>query len=113
MSKLPTNPGLPPGGVNLVQRLTDYLGKMAVAVNDLVSRTDTPLNTTSVTVGASPFTYTATRDGFVSITGGTVTGVSYSRQGSSVSVGTPSVVPVKKGDAVVITYVVLPTVRLI
>jgi hypothetical protein len=97
----------------LVQRLTDYLGKMAFAVNELVSRSETPLDTTSVTVGASPFTYTAARDGFVSITGGAVTGISYSRQGVSFSVGLSGVVPVKKGDAVVITYSSTPTVRLI
>ena len=44
----------------------------------------------SVTVGASPFTYTALYNGTLSITGGTVSAVSVIRQGVSVATGIAS-----------------------
>ena len=111
--KVTVEPRLPGFTDKLPVRLTDLLREFARAINDLVSRTDTPLSVTAVTVTASPFTYTATADGFLSIRGGVVTGLAYVRQGVSTTLGSAAVVPVKKGDAVVITYTTAPTVVLI
>jgi hypothetical protein len=68
----------------------------------------------AVTVGASPFTYTAGDDGFLSIGGGTVSDVTLRR--ARVSFLTPftsGFVPMSKGDAVVVTYSVAPTLNFV
>ena len=64
-----------------------------------------------VTVGASPYTWSAPFTGCLSITGGTVSAISIIRQGTTVATGiTAGLVPVSKLDQVKITYSVLPTV---
>ena len=64
-----------------------------------------------VTVGASPYTWSAPFTGCLSITGGTVSAISIIRQGTTVATGiTAGLVPVSKFDQVKITYSVLPTV---
>lgn len=64
----------------------------------------------SVTVGSSPFTYTAYSDGIAVITGGTVSSVSYSRQGTSVATGLmDSIFPLRRADQLVVTYTLAPT----
>lgn len=110
--KLPVEPRLP-SGAGLVQRANELFRSVALAVNGLTDRVSTPLSVSAVTVGASPFDYTAARDGFVSIVGGTVSAVAYVREGVSTSLGVVAVVPVKKGDVVRITYTVAPTVMLV
>lgn len=65
----------------------------------------------SVTVGASPFTYTAAFDGTIATTGGTVSAISLIRQGTSVATGiTTGLIPLSRADAVQITYSATPTV---
>lgn len=65
----------------------------------------------SVTVGASPFTYTAPFDGIVSVTSGTVSAIAIIRSGTTVSTGiTTGLIPVRRLDQVRITYTVSPTV---
>ena len=110
MRKLPVEPRLPNGSW---QRVNELFRAFALAVNELIDRTSTPLSVSAVTVGASPFDYTAPRDGFVSIVGGTVTAVALIREGVSTSLGVVAVVPVKKGDTVRVTYAVAPAVTLI
>jgi hypothetical protein len=64
----------------------------------------------AITVGASPFTYTAPFDGCVIVSGGIVSAVAIARQGTSVATGiTAGIVPVRRLDNVTITYTVLPT----
>lgn len=111
--RLNEEPRLPPESSRLVVRLTDILRELLRTVNGLLSRSDTPLTVTSVTVGASPFSYLAPSDGFLSIAGGSGVSSAYIRQGTSVSLGSASVVPVKRGDTVRITYTTAPTVTLI
>ena len=66
--------------------------------------------TVSVTVGASPFTYTALAQGYLSVTGGTVTSVSITRQGVTVLVGMlTGLFPASRLDQIQITYTVVPT----
>ena len=112
MKKLPVEPRLP-SGAGMVQRINELFRAVALSVNELIDQTATPLSVSAVTVGASPFDYTATRDGFVSIVGGTVSAVAYVREGVSTSLGVVAVVPVKRGDTVRITYTVAPTVVLV
>jgi len=110
MRKLPVEPRLPSGSW---QRANELFRAVALSVNELIERVSTPLSVSAVTVGASPFDYLASRDGFVSIVGGTVSAVAYVREGVSTSLGVVAVVPVKKGDVVRITYTLTPTVRLV
>lgn len=112
MKKLPVEPRLT-SGVGLVLRVNELFRAVALSVNELIDRVSTPLSVSAVTVGASPFDYEASRDGFVSIVGGVVSAVAYVRQGVSTSLGVVAVVPVKKGDTVRITYTVAPAVTLI
>lgn len=70
----------------------------------------TPGAIQAVTVGASPFAYTATTDGFLAITGGTVSGVTFKRGTTTVNVATGNV-PVRNGDIVTVTYTAAPTVN--
>lgn len=68
----------------------------------------------SITVGASPFTYTASFAGSVAITGGTVSAIALIRQGTSVATGlTTGLVPVSRFDQVKVTYTVLPVLTFI
>ncbi len=113
MRKLPVEPRIPMTLGSLIQRVNELFRAFALTVNELVDRADTPLSVSAVTVGASPYDYEAPRDGFVSIVGGTLTSVSYVRQGVPTSLGVVPVVPVKKGDTVRIAYTLAPTVTLI
>lgn len=64
----------------------------------------------SVTVGASPFGYTAAFDGTVLVTGGTVSAISLIRQGTSVATGiTTGPIPLSRLDTLQVTYSGLPT----
>ena len=68
----------------------------------------------AITPGASPYTYRAQQEGTLSIVGGTMSALSLTRAGVSVSlaVSTP-MIPLSPGDAVTITYTVAPTLKLI
>lgn len=63
-----------------------------------------------ITVGASPFTYAASFDGTLSVTGGAVSSIVIVRQGVTVSTGIAAgIIPLRRLDQVKITYTVLPT----
>lgn len=64
----------------------------------------------SITVGASPFTYTAAFDGTVAITGGTVSAIAIIRQSATVATGlTTGLIPLSRSDQVQVTYSASPT----
>lgn len=64
-----------------------------------------------ITVGASPYTYLAERNGVLVVQGGTVSQIAYVRNSGTVNLGvTAGPVPLLMADAVTITYTVLPTV---
>jgi len=64
-----------------------------------------------ITVGASPYTYTAEADGLLIVAGGTVSQIAYLRNATSVPLGViAGSVQVLSGDAITITYTVAPTV---
>lgn len=63
-----------------------------------------------VTVGVSPYTYSATGDGVLVIEGGTVSQIDYVRNGTTVLLGVVAgSVPVLFGDSVIITHAGAPT----
>jgi hypothetical protein len=69
---------------------------------------------TTVTVTASPFSYTATRDGFLVVQSGTVTKQEYGRTGTFTDVGLlNSMLPILLGDIIRVTYTVAPTITFI
>lgn len=64
-----------------------------------------------VTVGASPFTFTASFDGALAVSGGTVSAISVIRQTTTVGAGiTAGLIPVRRLDKVQITFTAAPTV---
>lgn len=64
----------------------------------------------AITVGASPFTYTAPNPGRVVIQGGTVSLIELGRNGAFVTTGIiVGVIPVSRDDQIRVTYTVLPT----
>jgi hypothetical protein len=68
----------------------------------------------AITPTGSPFTYTAPYWGTVVVNGGVVTVIALKRQGTSVTTGlTDAVVPVARGDSVVVTYSGAPTMTFI
>lgn len=68
----------------------------------------------AVTVGASPFTYTAPENGSVIVSSGTVSLITIVRGSNIVGVGaTGGMFPVSIGDGIRITYSVAPNVRFV
>jgi predicted Rossmann-fold nucleotide-binding protein len=68
----------------------------------------------SVTSGASPYTYTAARAGYVYVSGGTVSLMEFGRNGTFILCGViAGMVPVAPGDRVRVTYVVAPTMTFV
>jgi hypothetical protein len=64
----------------------------------------------TITVGGSPYSYTAPFNGCVVVTGGTVSAIAYVRQGTSIATGlTAGVFPVSRLDKVTVTYTGVPT----
>ena len=66
-----------------------------------------------ISLGASPFTYTARTIGHIFITGGTVSARSLVRSGASLAVPSDTFIPVAANDMVTVTYSVLPTMTFI
>ena len=67
-----------------------------------------------VTVGGSPYSYVANRDGSLSIEGGVVSAIDLTRTGVTISTATLSgFVPMSEGDWVTITYAAAPTINFI
>ena len=63
----------------------------------------------TITVGASPFTYTAQFNGAVSVSGGTVSAIAVIRQGATVATGmTAGMIPLSRLDQIRITYTGIP-----
>ena len=62
----------------------------------------------AISVGASPFTYTARTIGHVFVAGGTVSDISLVRSGTALTVPTDTFIPVAANDSVTVTYSGLP-----
>lgn len=74
-----------------------------------------PQAESSVTAGASPFTYTALRKGFLIVQGGTVSLVQWSRGGvtNHATGQTQGMFPLSQADSLVITYSGAPTLTFV
>lgn len=78
----------------------------------MVDKSGAPV--TAVTVTASPFSYTADRDGYLVVTGGTVTLQEYGRNATFTNVGLlNSMLPILLGDIIRVTYTAAPTITFI
>lgn len=97
-------------GVEVTQPVgVDWLSEMVMQASE---STPTPLE--AITPGASPYTYTATRRGHVSVYGGTVSQIDFVRAGTTTTLGgTSGVFPVSVGDGIKVTYTVAPTMKFI
>lgn len=74
-----------------------------------------PARESVVTLTGSPFDYAATKDGFLIVTGGTVSQLSYARGMNYAPTGydlgvTQGQIVIKNGDVLSIVYTVAPTV---
>lgn len=74
-----------------------------------------PGNVEPVTLTGSPYTYSAARRGSLLVSGGTVTAIEFSRDGTAYyNVGViAGAIPINAGDLVRITYAVAPTVTFV
>lgn len=68
----------------------------------------------SITPGASPYAFTATREGVLSLLAGTVSVKTFTRAGTTISLNiTDNIIPMQTGDVVTVTYTVAPTYKFI
>ena len=101
---------------NLQAALVDKLGKLIPPWNAWFQQfSQAPNEAAGVTVGASPFSYTANKIGQVIVSGGTVSAIKLIRGLDSfilyTSTATPRAILVSIGDTVEVTYSVLPTIK--
>ena len=67
-----------------------------------------------VTLGTSPYTFRTQLEGTLSVVGGTMSAISLTRAGVTVSLATSTpMIPLSPGDGVTITYTVAPNLKLI
>lgn len=97
----------------LEQELTlgEYQADKALAASVTALGSQAPVSV--VTVGASPFAYTATTKGQVVIQGGTVTAVTLTRAGTAVTLGIAGTTSVSANDIITVTYTAAPTMTFI
>ena len=90
----------------------DYAGNTTF-FGSLTSASKAGLTPIAITVGASPFAYTATATGSVAVSGGAVTNMTLTRGGTVVWNTTLSsdVIPVTLNDVVTVTYTTAPTMN--
>lgn len=74
-----------------------------------------PEREAAVTPGASPYTYSSPRGGFVIVSGGTVSAIDWSRDGTTffTTGQTAGCFPLSSQDFLKITYTVVPTVTFV
>lgn len=75
--------------------------------------TQNPPSVIPITVGASPFSYTAKEPGNVAISGGTVSTIVFTRGNVSITIVGNNFIQVGIGDIITVTYSVLPTIRFV
>lgn len=67
----------------------------------------------SITVGASPYAYTATARGSVNVNGGTVSGITLTRGATTINLSTSGLFQVATGDVLTVTYTGAPTMNFV
>lgn len=87
----------------------NYWYQWAVRISQLTA--ERPI--AAVTVGGSPFTYTAATIGNMFVTGGTVSSIVLTRSGVSITCQANQFIPMAAGDTVTVTYTVAPTMTFV
>jgi hypothetical protein len=96
---------------NLRSKVVNALGILVAPWNSFLQQfVQAPPNALPVTLTGSPFEYQAAEPGLLTIVGGTVSIINYSRGSVTVNVTGSRFVPVCLNDIVEITYSVAPTV---
>jgi hypothetical protein len=97
---------------NLKARMVDAAGLLQSPWNSFFQQfTQAPPAVIPITVGASPFEYQAKEPGLISISGGTVSAVTFTRGSVTVTVTGQILIPVYLNDVIEVTYSVLPTMK--
>ena len=97
-----------------IAKFTDNAGRIQQPwIQYLQQFTQSPPRFIAVTVGASPFTYTALELGQIVIVGGTVTALHLVRGTSDLDITGQSVILLSPQDQLIVTYSVLPTITFI
>lgn len=101
---------------NVMAPLVDKLGKIIPPWNSWFQQfSQQAPEVASVTVGTSPFSYTANTPGNLIVSGGTVSLITLTRGTTTITIATstanPRIVPIAIGDTVEVTYTVLPTIQ--
>lgn len=68
-----------------------------------------PSSESALTVGASPFAFTAPSRGFIMLSGGTVSAVQFTRAQTTLTGQTSGIFPISQGDTLTVTYSGLPS----
>jgi hypothetical protein len=88
----------------------DKLGVLSLNGYPLAGTTAPPASAIPLTVGASPWQYTAPARGALALAGGTVSIIAVNRGAFSMNTGvTSGMVQVSAGDLVIVSYSVVPS----
>lgn len=101
---------------SLVSPLVDRLGKLVPPWNSWFQQfAQAAPAVANITIGISPFSYTANSNGSLIVSGGTVSNISLIRGTTTIIVATstvnPVIIPISIGDTVQVTYTVSPTMQ--
>lgn len=72
-----------------------------------------PSNESTVSVGGSPFMFTAPSKGYVILNGGSVSAVQFTRSVTTLTGQTAGIFPLNQGDVLTVTYASLPTMTFV
>lgn len=98
---------------NMVAALVDKAGKIIPPWNSFFQQfANPPANIIPILLGASPSSYVVKQPGMVVISGGTVTGVSFTRGLITIGINAFAF-PVEIADIVTVAYSILPTISLV
>lgn len=111
-----TVPHMPSSRESILQSMVQMMSSSWFRfINDLYKWVGTALPESSITVTSSPFTYSATANGWVIVNPGTVSKIEFSRNGTTFyTTGvTAGVFPVAFNDRIRVTYSGTPTMTMV
>jgi hypothetical protein len=92
--------------------LRDLANALTIAQGDLPDPVPVAQPGVVLVVGASPFTYTAPANGTLCVVGGSISDISYIRQGTTLNTGAGNgPIPMSRTDQVKITYSSVPVLN--
>ena len=97
---------------NLRSKVVNTLGFLIAPWNSFLQQfVQAPPTAMPITVGASPFTFTASEPGILTVVPGTISSIVFGRGSVTANITGQRSIPVCLNDYVIITYSVIPTVR--